>query len=223
MTDMIQLHSQFWSKIAVKYDPVVDSQIGTNTRAMVRERLAREQNLGAVVEFGCGTGFYTQVLAARSGHLTATDLAPGMLEVAKQNTKSSNVTFQQQDCQHTSFNDSAFDTVFMSLVLHFTDPPTALAEMRRILKPGGILIITNPDPHPLTPFDRFRWLVRGYFHGITRYRTKPPKGLLKNVLAEKQLCNLLVNAGFKIVSTEAIRDASRSYNIPVGFIKAVRP
>ena len=189
---------------------------------MVRERLTREQNLGTVAEFGCGTGFYTEVLAARSDHLLATDLAPGMLKLAKQNTKAANVTFQQEDCQQTSFNDSVFDTIFMSLVLHFTDPPKALAEMRRILKPGGTLIISNPDPHPLTGFDRFRWLVRGYFYGISRYRTKPPKGLLKNVLAEKQVCDLLMNAGFRILSTEVIRDASRSYNIPVEYIKAVR-
>jgi ubiquinone/menaquinone biosynthesis C-methylase UbiE len=222
MTDMIQLHSQFWSKIAEKYDPVVDSQIGTNTRAMVRERLTREQNLGAVAEFGCGTGFYTDDLAARSVHLIATDLAPGMLALAKQNTNAANVTFQQEDCQQTSFNDSTFDTIFMSLVLHFTDPPKALAEMRRILKPGGTLIISNPDPHPLRGFDRFRWLVRGYFYGITRYRTKPPKGLLKNVLAEKQVCDLLVNTGFRILSTEVIRDGSRSYNIPVEYIKAAK-
>ena len=215
-------HSAFWSKVAGKYDSVVDFQIGPDTRAMVRDRLAGEGRLGNVVEFGCGTGFYTGVLAGRADRLVATDLASGMLSVAKQNTKATNVTFQQEDCQRTSFPDSAFDAVFLGLVLHFTNPPQALAEMRRILKPCGILIILNPDPHALRGWDRLRWLVRGYFYGITRYRTKPPKGLLKNLLTEHQLTDLLVQSSFKISSTEAIRNTSQSYNIPIEYIKTVK-
>jgi ubiquinone/menaquinone biosynthesis C-methylase UbiE len=179
--------SEFWSKIAGKYDSVIDFQLGVNTRAMVRDRLALEEKLGGVAEFGCGGGFYTGVLAARAERVVATDLAPGMLAVAKQNISAANVTFQQEDCQQTSFVDSSFDTVFLSLVLHFTEPTRALAEMRRILKPGGALIISNPDPALLSGFDRFRWLARGYFYGITRYRTKPPRGLFDNVLTEKQV------------------------------------
>ena len=198
MTDTSREHSEFWSKVAERYDSVVDLQIGPDTRAMARERLECETKLGNVVEFGCGTGFNTEVLAARADRLVATDLAPGMLSIAKRNAKATNVTFQQEDCQQTSFLDSAFDTVFLGLVLHFTDPPKALAEVHRILKPGGTLIIFNPDPHPLRGWDRFRWLVRGHFYGITRYRTKPPKDFLKHVLNEQQLCGLLATSGFKV-------------------------
>jgi hypothetical protein len=48
--------AEFWSKVAHAYDRVVDLQIGPRTRAMVRERVAREGRLGNLVEFGCGTG-----------------------------------------------------------------------------------------------------------------------------------------------------------------------
>jgi ubiquinone/menaquinone biosynthesis C-methylase UbiE len=213
---------EFWSKIAGKYDSVIDFQLGVNTRAMVRERLAREENLGVAAEFGCGGGFYTEVLAVRAERVVATDLAPGMLAVAKQNVRAANVTFQQEDCQQTSFADSSFDTAFLSLVLHFTEPSRALAEMRRILKPGGTLIISNPDPARLSGFNRFRWLARGYFYGITRYRTKPPRGLFDNVLTEKQLCELLVKSGFDIQSTETIRNAAQPYNLPLEYINALK-
>src|SRR5215471_12838075 len=206
MVDIRSEHGAFWSKVADKYDSVVDLQIGPNTRAMARERLQHEANLGNAVEFGCGTGFNTEVLACRSDRLVATDLAPGMLAIAERNIRAANVTFQQADCERTSFRDSAFDTAFLGLVLHFTNPPKALAEMHRILKPGGSLIIYNPDPHVLHGWDRFRWQARGYFYGITRYRTKPPKDLLKQVLSEKQLCDLLVNSGFKVLVTETIRN-----------------
>jgi ubiquinone/menaquinone biosynthesis C-methylase UbiE len=214
--------SKFWSQIAAKYDLVVDFQLGIDTRAMVRDRLAREENLGVVAEFGCGGGFYTGVLAAGAERVVATDLAPGMLAIAKQNVTAANVTFQQEDCQQTSFAASSFDTTFLSLVLHFTEPARALAEMRRILKPGGTLIISNPDPALLSGFDRFRWLARGYFYGITRYRTKPPRGLFDNALTEKQVCDLLLKSGFDIQSTETIRNAAHSYNLPLEYIKAAK-
>jgi predicted TPR repeat methyltransferase len=51
---------------------------------MVRERVAREGNLGRLVEFGCGTGFYTEVLARKSDTVLATDISSGMLELAQQ-------------------------------------------------------------------------------------------------------------------------------------------
>src|SRR5215471_5738931 len=95
-------HRKFWSIIAGKYDEVVDLQIGVDTRGMVRSRLGQEARLGTAVEFGCGTGFFTKVLAEKADSVMATDLAPGMLAVAKQRIKASNVHFQEQDCQSPS-------------------------------------------------------------------------------------------------------------------------
>ena len=213
---------EFWSKVAQKYDRVVDLQIGAKTRSMVRERVAKEGPLGNLVEFGCGSGFYTQVLAGKANSIVATDLAPGMLALAQDQIKIANVTFQAEDCQKSSLPDGAFDTAFLSLVIHFTEPGKTLAEMRRILKPGGTLIITNLDPLALHGLDRVRCLIRILYHGVTGYRVKPPKGFGKDVTAEKQLCDLLGQSGFKVVSSETIRDTSRSSNIPVEYIRSVK-
>ena len=146
---MIDEQRAFWSKVAPQYDRVVDLQIGPATRGMVRDRLVREQTLGDVVELGCGTGFYTQVLAERAARVVATDCSPGMLALAQELITAGNVRFQVEDCQRTSLPDGAFDTVFMSLVIHFTEPATTVAEVRRLLNPGGRLIIANLDPHAL--------------------------------------------------------------------------
>src|SRR5262245_29642157 len=156
---MARGQKEFWSTVAQKYDRVVDLQIGGTTRSMVRERVTKEGRLGEVVEFGCGTGFYTPLLAAKSDRVIATDIAPGMLAVAKKRIKTSNVTFQLEDCQVTSFPDEMFNTAFISLVIHFTEPAKTLAEMRRILKPRGLLIILNLDPGALTGVDRVRCLI----------------------------------------------------------------
>jgi ubiquinone/menaquinone biosynthesis C-methylase UbiE len=213
---------EFWSKVAQKYDRVVDLQIGSKTRSMVRERLANEGRLGNLAEFGCGTGFYTEVLARKADSVVATDLSPDMLALARDQIKAANVTFQTEDGQKTSFRDGLFDTTFMSLVIHFTEPETTLVEMRRILKPHGRLILSNLDPGALSRLDRLHCLIRISYHGLTGYRVKPPKGFGKNMMTQKQLCDLLVKVGFEVVSTDTIKDTSRSSNIPVEYITAVK-
>ena len=145
----------------------------------------KEDWLGGLAEFGCGTGFYTEVLAGKADHVEATDLSPGMITVARGHIKATNVTFKTEDVQETSFCDGAFDTAFMSLVIHFTEPDRTLAEMRRILKPGGTLIISNLDPGALNRLDRVRCLIRIVYQGLIGYRVKPPKGFGKNVMTEK--------------------------------------
>ena len=150
----------------------------------------------------------------------ATDLSLGMLDLARGRVRAVNVTFQPEDCQHTSFPDGSFDTVFLSLVIHLTQPREALKEMHRILRPSGTLIITNLDMGALQALDRLRCFARILYHGLVGYRTKPPKGLGKNIMTEKQLCNLLRESGFEVSGTETIRDPSRSSNIPIEYVKA---
>lgn len=212
---------EFWSKVARSYDRVVDQQIGLKTRVLLRQRLDKEDALGTdVVEFGCGTGFYTQVLAAKAERLVATDLSPGMLAVAKERVNAHNVTFQMEDCQKTSFPPAAFDAAFLSLVLHFTEPDKTLVEMHRILRTGGVLIIANLDLRALTGVARIRSLVRILYRGLSGYRVKPPKGFGRNVVTEKQLCDLLRQSSFRVLASETFTDDSRSSNVPIGYVCA---
>jgi len=214
--------ADFWSNVAEKYDRVVDLQIGGKTRLMVRDHVARERDLGRSVEFGCGSGFYTEVLARRADTLLATDLSPGMLELAKQRVQAANVTFQPEDCQHTSLPEGAFDTAFISLVIHFTEPDHTVAEMHRILRPGGTLLIANLDPQALNGLDRIRSLIRIVYRGVVGYRLKPPRGFGGNVMTEEQLRDLLSRSRFRVDSAETIKDPSRSSNIPIQYIRAAK-
>jgi SAM-dependent methyltransferase len=146
----------------------------------------------------------------------------GAVALAQERVKASHVMFQIEDCQRTSFPAEAFDTAFMSLVIHFTDPEKTLAEMRRILKPGGKLIISNLDVDALRGLDLIRCRIRVIYRGLTGYRIKPPKGFGNNLMSERQLCDLLGKFKFKILSGETIKDTSRSSHIPVQYIRTVK-
>jgi ubiquinone/menaquinone biosynthesis C-methylase UbiE len=145
-----------------------------------------------------------------------------MLALAQAHAGAPNVTFRQEDCQGTSLPDGQLDTAFMSLVLHFTEPERALAEMRRILKPGGTLILSNLDPLALKGLDRLRCRARVLLEGLRGYRTKPPKGFGSRIVSETRLTELLRATGFRVVSLERIKDSARSSNIPVEYVKAVK-
>jgi len=214
--------AHYWSLVADKYDRVVDLQIGGAARSLVLERVAAEPQLGRAVEFGCGTGFYTATLAPKADSLLATDLAPGMVEVARARVTDPGVSFQVEDCQSTSLPDGAFDTAFVSLVLHFTEPARALAEMHRILRPGGTLIIVNLGMRAVSGAARLRTVARVLFHGIFGYRVRPPKDFGRNVLTEPELRTLLQQSGFRVLKSETLRDPSRSSNIPLDYVHAAK-
>lgn len=214
--------AEFWSNVAEQYDRVADLQIGGNTRSMVRVRVDRERKLGSLVEFGCGTGFYTEVLARRADTVLATDISQGMLDLAEQQVRAANVTFKTEDCQHTSLADGAFDTAFLSLVIHFTEPDHTVAEIHRILRPGGTLIIANLDPQALKGLDRIRSLIRIVYQGVVGYRVKPPKAFGRNVVSETELRELLSRSGFRVDSAEPIKDPSCSSNIPIEYVRAIK-
>ena len=213
---------EFWSKVAPSYDRVVDLQLGGRVRSLVLERLEKEEKLGSVAEFGCGSGFFTAALARRTDHVVATDLAPGMVELARERVRAPNVAFQVEDAQETSFPDGAFDTVFMSLVLHFTEPAVTLAEMRRILKPAGALIVVNLDPAALHGSARIRSALRIFFRGVTGYRTRPPPRFAANMLSERALCARLDECGFNVLGCELIRDTALDSSVPVDYVRARR-
>jgi ubiquinone/menaquinone biosynthesis C-methylase UbiE len=211
---------EFWSCAAPDYERVVELQVGAGTRAKVRERLAQEESLGDVVEFGCGSGFFTETLARRATSVLATDLSPGMLSHAEEYLRASNVTFQIEDCQSCSLDCEAFDTAFLSLVLQFADHERTIAEMRRVLKPEGRLLIANLDVLALILPHRMRCLFRVIHQGRRGYRVRPPRRFGRNVIGHLELCALLQRSGFNVLGSETMTNTSRASYIPINYIRA---
>ena len=210
----------FWSAAAPDYDRVVELQVGPGTRAKARELVAKENALGNVVEFGCGSGFFTEALAHDARTVLATDLSPGMLKLAQERLRPSNIAFQIEDCQASTLEDQSFDTAFLSLVLQFTNHDRTVAEMRRILKPGGRLLIANLDVLALAAPHRMRCLFRVVYQGRRGYRVRPPRRFGRNVIGERELCDLLERHGFAILGSNTMSNLSRASYIPINYIRA---
>jgi SAM-dependent methyltransferase len=105
----------------------------------------------AVLDVGCGSGTITADFAARvaPGRVTAMDSSPTALAEARRATADrglSNVDFVVADAHALDFRDATFDVVHAHQVLqHVADPARALAEMRRVCRPGGVVAARDAD------------------------------------------------------------------------------
>ena len=98
-----------------------------------------------VLEIGCGTGFFTQEIIKKQVKLTAIDISPELLEVAKNNIVASNLEFVIENAYQMTFANQTFDAVIGSSVIHHLDVDLALKEFYRVLKPGGFIAFTEPN------------------------------------------------------------------------------
>ncbi len=121
-----------------------------------------------LLDVGCGPGTITVDLAASvsPGRVTGIDREPAVVAEATALLEASaagNIEFRTGDAYSLGFGDRTFDVVHAHQVLqHLTDPVAALVEMRRVLRPGGILAVRDSDYGGFvwTPSDPLldRWL-----------------------------------------------------------------
>jgi ubiquinone/menaquinone biosynthesis C-methylase UbiE len=98
-----------------------------------------------VLELGCGTGYFTRELAATGAQITAVDISPDLLEVARRECPQGNTSFEIQNACALPYPDETFDSVVGSSVLHHLEIDVALREIARVLRPGGSIYFTEPN------------------------------------------------------------------------------
>jgi ubiquinone/menaquinone biosynthesis C-methylase UbiE len=147
---------RLYDGIAERYDRSEGAErrvFGSDVR-----RLARDAR-GEVLELAIGTGRTLPEYGA-DVRLTGLDLSPGMLAVARRRASALGRTVElvEGDAQALPFADASFDTVLSVFSLcTVPDVPRVLAEARRVLRPGGQLLLTE---HVRSP----NALVRGVQH-----------------------------------------------------------
>jgi 2-polyprenyl-3-methyl-5-hydroxy-6-metoxy-1,4-benzoquinol methylase len=118
-------------------------------RAMRRGKLLSEAaSLKAglsVMEIGCGTGLFTEMMAASGAHILAVDISPDLLTAARQRSlPRDQVEFREMRFEDGDA-DGPFDAIVGSSVLHHLDIPTALQRIYDLLKPGGLMAFAEPN------------------------------------------------------------------------------
>ncbi len=92
------------------------------------------------LDVGCGPGALTQALAARLGTHAVNSCDPSPPFVAECAARNPGVEVRQGRAEELPYESGTFDAVLAQLVLHFvSEPKTAIAEMTRVAKPGGVL------------------------------------------------------------------------------------
>ncbi len=133
----------FWSKISRKYaaDPIRNMEGYQNTLARTKSYLNAEDS---VLEIGCGTGSTALLLAPHVAQITASDLAPGMIEIANEKLaeeKLENVTFKVAEVLQHDLDNGSFDAVLSHNLLHLVpDLGHALEHIATLTKTGGVFI-----------------------------------------------------------------------------------
>ncbi|QOS69397.1 class I SAM-dependent methyltransferase [Eggerthella guodeyinii] len=136
----------FWERFASLYDLAMKTRGGAadEAAAWAAARVAPDAR---VLDAACGTGLFACALAPGAARVDACDYAPAMVERTRAKAARlglANVSCSVEDACALSFADDAFDAAVAANVLHLLDrPEAALAELSRVTKADGLLILPN--------------------------------------------------------------------------------
>lgn len=169
-----------------------------------------------VLDFGCGTGYGTARLAETAHRTTGVDIAPDAVAHAREHYQRDDLEFAtigSIDVVDLPFGDDSFDVVVSFQVIeHVVAVDRYLAEIRRVLRPGGTFLCVTPD-RTLRLFPRQRpW---NEFH-VTEYAPGELAELLRSRFADVELLGM--TAGPQVLRAELRRyRRTRLLTYPVTF------
>ena len=203
MTDEIK--EKYWSRFSLTYDENQEYVVGKIFLNEVKRNINNLNDLGEVLELGCGTGYFTEAIVKNSKNVFATDLSEELLEKAKERLGGNyKITFQKENCMNISFASNKFNTVFMANLIHIIeDPLKVIQECYRILKDNGLLIITS-----FTNYNMKTWEIIKLGFGYIKVWGKPPKHTHR--FSPDSLSALIQSAGFLIEESKVLGNKTKS-------------
>ncbi len=119
-----------------------------------------------VLDMGCGTGRLISMLQKSGAEVVGLDTSEKMLKIARK--KFPNVEFVRGDAKATPFENDSFDAVVAAfLIVHIPNPEFFFEEVYRVLKPGGVFILTNINQRKspkLLVKDRKEIVIKSFYH-----------------------------------------------------------
>lgn len=207
-----------WGRLAQTYDEDHTRIAGADLVAEVQRQLADAvPRDGAVVELGCGTGLYTAAYARGCERVTATDISPPMVEIARRRLATmANVDVRVADAVATGLPEGSADAVVAVNLLHVVpDAAAVVAEARRLLRPGGVLVAVDATGHGV-PVGR---MLVSIVRVIRRWGPLPPRQKGQRDLDRTALEGLVRAAGF--VSADGHTITGHDMNAAV--VRAIAP
>jgi ubiquinone/menaquinone biosynthesis C-methylase UbiE len=133
----------------------------------LRARLAAVVRLlgsgpGEALDAGMGPGRLCAELAARGWTVSGIDASEEMVEAARERLPDRAGRLLRADIEALPFDSESFDAVAATGVLEYADVPRALAELVRVLRPAGVLVVSYPNPSALYGI----WKAQVYYRGI---------------------------------------------------------
>lgn len=108
------------------------------------ERIGRQVAGKDVLEVATGPGLLAKQVSAKTNFMIASDYSEGMIRQAQKGSCPSNLRFEVADASCLPYRDEQFDVVIIASALHIMPrPELALAEIKRVLRPDGLLICPN--------------------------------------------------------------------------------
>ncbi len=204
---------QMFDNIAPKYDFLnrfLSLGIDIYWRKKAVNRL-KDQQIKQVLDIATGTAdvaleIYKQI---KPDHITGVDISDKMLEIGREKilgkTLQKYITLENGDSENLRFEDNTFDAITVAFgVRNFENLSKGLAEMYRVLKPGGKLIILEFSKPKVFPFKQlFNFYFKNILPIIGKWNSKDPKAyqyLFESVQAfpeGEKFIHILSSVGFK--------------------------
>jgi ubiquinone/menaquinone biosynthesis C-methylase UbiE len=133
-----------YNEVATLYDAVFqDIKVREDEWAWIENHLPKNQNID-VLDIGCGNGALLKELSPRIGTGVGIDLSSSIIERAKiLNANNENLSFKVIDGPHIPMEDQSLDLVISMLSFRYLDWDPLMDEIKRVLKPGGKILILD--------------------------------------------------------------------------------
>lgn len=203
--------SAMFDEVSPKYDLLNDLLSAGNARLW---RIATTRAVGPrkgmrILDLAAGTGASSAALAAHGAEVVAADFSEGMLaEGRRRHGNNPLISFVQADALDLPFEDESFDAATISYGLrNVSDPRAALAEMRRVVKPGGRVVIaefsTPPSKLIRAPYELYGTYVLPRVAGLVNRKAAEAYRYLNESIQswpdQDELARWMRGAGFERV------------------------
>jgi len=191
---MSQIIKDYFNQKAAAWDETIAEKDTAKLRRMARRLDIKPGS--RVLDIGTGTGVFLPFIvseAGQNGHITAMDLAEEMLSQAREKNFNGHIAYLQADAACIPLRAGLFDVVVgYSSFPHFQDKPRALAEINRVTRNGGQLVICHTSSRAT----------------INEIHTGLPAVANDIIPDQREMKTLLAGAGFTEI---VIEDGSQSY------------